>query len=89
VALVNAIIVFATFVLALPSMIMRDSRLWLQLQGWLVIVSGVFTLVIGLIIWIETLRTRAALNTSWGQQTSAVQSLLQQRVCPSPSLAGY
>ncbi|RAO64945.1 uncharacterized protein BHQ10_000957 [Talaromyces amestolkiae] len=79
VALVNAIIVFATFLLALPSMIMRDSRLWLQLQGWLVIVSGVFTLVIGLIIWIETLRTRAALNTSWGQQTSAVQSLLQQR----------
>ncbi|KUL91731.1 hypothetical protein ZTR_01233 [Talaromyces verruculosus] len=79
VALVNAIIVFATFVLALPSMIMRDSRLWLQLQGWLVIFSGVFTLVIGLIIWIETLRTRATLNTSWGQQTSSVQSLLQQR----------
>lgn len=84
-ALVNAIIVFATFALALPSMIMRDSRLWLQLQGWLVIVSGLFTLVIGLIIWIETLRTRAALNTLWGQQTSTVQSLLQQRVCPYSS----
>ncbi|KAE8557300.1 hypothetical protein EYB25_002007 [Talaromyces marneffei] len=79
VALVNAIIVFATCSLALPSLIVRDSRLWFQLQGWLVIVSGVFTLVIGLIIWIETLRTRASLNTSWGQQTSAVQSLLQQR----------
>lgn len=79
VALVNAIIVFATFALGLFSMLMRDSRIWLQLQGWMVIVSGMFTLVIGLVIWIETLRTRAALNTSWGQQTPAVQSLLQQR----------
>lgn len=80
VALVNAIIVFATFTLTLPSMIMRESRLWLQLQGWMVIVSGVFTLVLGLVIWVETLRTRAELNTVWGQQTTAVQSLLQQRV---------
>ncbi|OKL62799.1 hypothetical protein UA08_01462 [Talaromyces atroroseus] len=37
VGLVNAIIVFATLALAIPSMIMRDSRLWLKLQGWMVI----------------------------------------------------
>ncbi|EED19371.1 conserved hypothetical protein [Talaromyces stipitatus ATCC 10500] len=79
VALVNAIFVFATFVLVLPTMILRTSRIWLKLQGWMVIVSGLFTLVIGLIIWIETLRTRATLNTSWGKQTPEVQSLLQQR----------
>lgn len=74
--------VFATFVLALPSLIMRDSRLWLKVQGWLVIVSGIFTLIIGLIIWIETLRTRTELNSLWGQQTPSVQSLLQRRVRP-------
>jgi hypothetical protein len=72
--------VFVTFGLAIPSMIMRDSRLWLKIQGWMVIACGIFTLVIGLIIWIETLRTRAELNTVWGQQSTQVQSLLQQRV---------
>lgn len=79
VGLINAIIVFATFGLALPTIVMRDSRVWLKLQGWLTIVCGIFTLVIGVIIWFETLRTHAKLDTIWEQQTTAVQSLLQQR----------
>ncbi|KAH8695044.1 hypothetical protein BGW36DRAFT_428936 [Talaromyces proteolyticus] len=76
--LINAILVFATFAISIPSMILRESRFWLKLQGWMIVACGTFTLVLGLIIWIETLKTRAELGTIWGTQPTNVQSLLQQ-----------
>jgi hypothetical protein len=77
---VNSIFVFATFVMSIPGMIVPDSRFWLKLQGWMMLVCAIFTLVLGVIVWVETLETRAELGTVWGQQTTAMQSLLQQRV---------
>jgi uncharacterized membrane protein HdeD (DUF308 family) len=65
-------------------MIVPDSRFWLKLQGWMMLVCAIFTLVLGVIVWFETLETRAELGTVWGQQTTAMQSLLQQRVRKSP-----
>jgi hypothetical protein len=59
---------------------MPDNRFWLKLQGWLIIVCAGFTLVLGLIIWYDTLQTRAELNVVWGQESTAMQSLLQQAV---------
>lgn len=38
------------------------------------------TLILGLDIWFSTLQTRASLGIMWGQQTSHMQSLLQQKV---------
>jgi hypothetical protein len=78
--LVNAILVFITSALAIPSLVFRDSRFWLKLQGWMIVACSIFTLVLGLIIWIETLKTRAELSTVWGRQTVTVQSFLQQKV---------
>ncbi|KAL1981397.1 hypothetical protein VTN96DRAFT_2699 [Rasamsonia emersonii] len=78
-AIVNAIFVFVTFVISIPGLLMSDNRFWLKLQGWMILVCGTFTLVLGVIVWFETLRTRAELGTVWGQQTAAMQSLLQQR----------
>ncbi|KAN0076175.1 hypothetical protein V8E54_006317 [Elaphomyces granulatus] len=77
-AAVNAVFVFATFAISLPGVLMPDNRFWLKLQGWLIIVCAGFTLVLGLIIWYDTLQTRAELNVVWGQESTAMQSLLQQ-----------
>jgi len=60
---------------------MPDNRFWLKIQGWLVLVCATFTLVLGVIVWFTTLRTRAELDTVWGQQSAAMQSMLQQKVC--------
>lgn len=46
----------------------------------MVVVCAIFTLVVGLRVWFDTLKTRANLSSLWGQQTPQVQSLLQQRV---------
>ena len=78
---VNSIFVFFTFLISLPALAMPMNRGWLKLQGWLVVVCSFFTLILGLFIWFDTLQTRRNLSTIWGQQPSAVQSLLQQRVC--------
>ena len=66
-------------------MVLPGNRIWLKIHGWMVVVCAWFTLILGLIIWFDTLRTRSNLSTVWAQQTPQVQSLLQQKVCSSPS----
>jgi hypothetical protein len=39
-----------------------------------------FTLVLGLNEWIQTLTTRANLQVVWGKQSRDTQSMLQQKV---------
>lgn len=77
---VNAIFVFATFLLSLPALAMPMSRGWLKLQAWLVVVCAVFTLVIGLFIWFDTLEVRKNLGVVWGSMSPTIQDLMQQRV---------
>lgn len=47
-------------------------------------VCALFTLVLGLSEWLQTLTTRANLETIWGQQNNVTQSILQQKVSPPP-----
>ncbi|WEW56752.1 hypothetical protein PRK78_002203 [Emydomyces testavorans] len=77
--IVDAGFIFFTFLLSIPGILQPNDRVWLKIHGWMVVVSGFITLIIGLVIWFLTLRTRSTLNTAWGQQTPQVQSLLQQR----------
>ena len=77
----NSAIIFITFIVALISYIAPLNRLWLRLYGWLVIFSGMFTLVLGLIIWFYTLESRSNMGEVWTDATDEVRSLLQQRVC--------
>ncbi|KAF2404175.1 hypothetical protein EJ06DRAFT_469708 [Trichodelitschia bisporula] len=78
-AIVNAIFMFATFLVSLPALALPMNRGWLKLQGWLVVLCSVFTLSLGLFVWFDTLQTRSNLNGVWGRQGAEVQSLLQQR----------
>lgn len=79
-AIVNGIFVFATFVLSLLGIMLPGNRFWLKVHGYFVWVCAIFTMVLGLILWFDTLKTKKNLEKLWGEQTPAVQSLLQQRV---------
>ncbi|KAF3008759.1 phospholipid scramblase 1 [Curvularia kusanoi] len=76
---VNAIFVFATFLLSLPALFLPTNRGWLRAQGWLVVICGTFTLGLGVAIWVETLQTRQNLSALWGREPPQIQSLLQQK----------
>lgn len=70
---------FLTFILSLPALALPTNRGWLKLQGWLVVFNAFFTLVLGLFIWFDTLQTRKNLAVIWGNQSTDIQSLLQER----------
>jgi len=76
---VNAIVVFATFLTSLAALALPTNRTWLKIQGWGVVVCSFFTLILGLIIWFNTLQTRNNLMAIWVAQPTNVQSLLQDR----------
>jgi len=81
----NAVLIFITFVIALPAIIMPTSRGWLKFHGYMAVVCAIFTLVIGLNLWFDTLKTRSNLSDLWVQQSPATQSLIQQQL----SCCGY
>ena len=70
--------VFVTFLLTVPAIVMPMTRGWLKLSGYMMVVCAFFTMVIGLDIWFETLKTRENLFVIWKKQPSTTQSLLQQ-----------
>lgn len=78
-ALGNAILIFVTFLISVPGIIMPMTRGWLKLSGYMTVVCGLFTLIIGLTIWFETLKTRRVLSDIWNVLPSTSQSLLQQK----------
>jgi hypothetical protein len=78
---VNAIFVFITFLISLPALFLPTNRGWLRAQGALIIICAIFTLGLGVAIWVETLQTRHNLSLLWGRETPQIQSLLQQKVC--------
>ncbi|KAI9706601.1 MAG: phospholipid scramblase 1 [Candelina mexicana] len=75
--IINAGFIFAAFLLSLPALALPTTRGWLKAHGWLVYISAILTLVIGLDIWYHTLKTRANLNDMWDQQAADIKSLLQ------------
>jgi len=75
----NGIVVVITFVISLPAFALPNSRTWLKIHSWGVVVCLVFTLVLGLMEWIQTLTTRANLEEMWGHQSDVTQSMLQQK----------
>ena len=81
----NAVVVFATFLLSIPAMGMPMTRGWLKLQGYMTAVCGLYSMVLGLVLWFHTLKTRGNLLTVWSAQPSTTQSLIQQEF----SCCGY
>lgn len=59
---------------------MTTSRGWLKLHGYIVVLCAVFTMIVGLDVWFETLKTRQNLFEVWVAQPPTTQSLLQQEL---------
>jgi hypothetical protein len=76
---VNAIFIFATFLLSMPAIVSTTHRTILRFHGYAVVFCALFSMTIGLVIWFETLKTRSNMAALWAQQTPHVQSLLQQK----------
>ena len=77
--IVNAVFMFVTFLVSLPALALPTNRGWLRLQGFMTVFCALFTLVLGLFIWFDTLQTGKNLNRVWGGLSTDIQSLLQQR----------
>ncbi|RDW92444.1 hypothetical protein BP5796_01838 [Coleophoma crateriformis] len=74
----NAVFIFVSFVISLPGILSSTTRGWLKFHGYMVVISGLFTMVIGLVIWFETLKTRNNLFNIWNLQPATSQSLIQE-----------
>ena len=81
-AIASSVLVFFTFLVSVPAMVAPMTRGWLKFHGYLVVVCAIFTMLIGLTIWFDTLKTRQNLSDIWNVQPNTTQSLLQQRVRP-------
>jgi len=78
-AIGNAVLIFITFLASIPGMVLPTTRGWLKFQGFLVVVCGLFTMIIGLTIWFDTLKTRKNNADIWGNLPTTTQSLLQEK----------
>ncbi|TVY57059.1 hypothetical protein LCER1_G003114 [Lachnellula cervina] len=76
----NAVMVFVTFLISVPAMVMPTTRGWLKFHGYMTVVCALFTMIIGLDIWFDTLKTRKNLALVWNQQPATSQSLLQEKL---------
>jgi hypothetical protein len=74
--IVNAIFIFLTFLFTIPGIVM-PTRGWLKLSGWLVAVSAIFSMVIGVYLWVLTLGTKRDFFAIWVAQDARVQDLMQ------------
>jgi len=72
----NAVIVFVTFLITLPGLA-TPARVWLKMGGYMATVSAFFSLIIGLYLWILTLKTKEDFAPLYLAQTPAVQELMQ------------
>lgn len=78
--LINAALIFATFLFSVPGLLLATNKIWLKIHSWMVVACGTVTLIIGLEIWFQTLRTRQNLQSHWLQESQDRHSLLQQKV---------
>jgi len=74
--IINAIFFFVTFVTTIPA-IATHSRGWLKISAGFVAVTSTISLVLGLYIWILTLKTKNDFIDLWKAQTPQIQDLMQ------------
>ncbi|KAI1424574.1 tetraspanin [Xylaria sp. FL1777] len=73
----NGIFTFIAFASTLPALA-TNSRSWLKAAIFLVVINAIFTLVIGLDLWIFTLRIKETFAGLWSAQTGDVQGFMQE-----------
>ncbi|KAH9888697.1 hypothetical protein F4778DRAFT_755007 [Xylariomycetidae sp. FL2044] len=72
----NAVLTFIAFLVTLPALA-TNSRSWLKIAAYLIVADGLFTMIIGLDLWIITLKLKQEYFDIWTSQTPAVQDLMQ------------
>jgi hypothetical protein len=78
--LVNAGFIFLTFLLTLPGLLMQSTRGWLKLSGYAVAFCAVFTMCVGVYLWVMTLKIGEDLEGVYAGLESDVQELVQTSV---------
>lgn len=56
------------------------TRGWLKLSGYFIVINALFSVVLGLYLWIITLRTKETFSPVWNAQAAAIQDLMQTSV---------
>jgi hypothetical protein len=75
----NAVFIFITFLTTLPGIAM-PTRGWLKFSGYLTVICGLFSMVVGVYLWVLTLGTKGDFFQIWMQQDASVQDLMQTAV---------
>lgn len=81
--IVNGVFIFATFAITLPAIAM-PTRGWLKFGGYMATICSFFSVILGLYLWIITLRTKESLAPVWSAQSPHVQDLMQTTVRSHP-----
>ncbi|KAL7951923.1 hypothetical protein V8C42DRAFT_305643 [Trichoderma barbatum] len=76
VGIVNAVFILVTFVFTIPALALVKRNL-LKISGYMITVCAVFTLAVGLYLWIMTLTLKETFQPIYAAQDSTVQSLVQ------------
>ncbi|KAI2617087.1 hypothetical protein GGR54DRAFT_211721 [Hypoxylon sp. NC1633] len=74
--IVNAVFIFATFLATIPALA-TNNRSWLKLAMYLVVIDAVFTMAIGVDLWILTLTMKEDFHQIWLSQPAQVQGFMQ------------
>lgn len=81
--IVNAALILAAAVFTLIGLI-SPMRGWLKVGGYAVALCGLFTLCIGVVIWLGTLKIKDAFYPVYVAQDPSVQQLIQTSVLSTP-----
>ncbi|XXH05880.1 hypothetical protein Hte_012321 [Hypoxylon texense] len=74
--IVNAVFIFATFLATIPALA-TNNRSWLKLAAFMVVADAIFTLGIGVDLWVLTLKLKDEFFEIWTSQPPHVQDLMQ------------
>ncbi|OTB03969.1 hypothetical protein M426DRAFT_59393 [Hypoxylon sp. CI-4A] len=74
--IVNAIFIFVTFLATIPALA-TNNRSMLKLAVYMIVVDAVFTMAIGVDLWIITLTMKNRFFDIWTAQNNQVQDLMQ------------
>lgn len=80
VAIASSVLTLIAFALSIPAILSRERRIWFKAHGWIVALSALFMLCLGLYMWFGTLTSRATAEQMWMEQGGEVRSLLQEKV---------
>ncbi|KAL6361576.1 hypothetical protein LRP88_05046 [Fusarium phalaenopsidis] len=74
--IVNAAFILATFAVTLPGLVM-PARSILKISGYMVTFCAIFTMCVGVFLWVMTLRIREQFFDIYIAQEPEIQSLIQ------------